>query len=434
MNERSVWRENTAKPYFETLSGDCKTDVLIIGGGLCGILTAHYLNRHGVDCVVCEAGEICGGVTQNTTAKVSIQHGLIYDKLLCRHGKNIAQGYLLAQQEALEEYRRLSQSYFCDFEERDSYFYSRTDRRALEEEVSAIRALGAEAELVQNLSLPLSTVGAACIRNQAQIHPLKLLYALARPLRIYENTRILELTSHGAKCERGRIFAKKTVVATHFPFMDKHGMYFLKLYQHRSYVLGLENVPAVRGMYVDASLDGLSFREYDGLLLLGGGAHRTGKKGGGWRVLEQFAARHYPNSRAVYRWATQDCMTLDGIPYIGRYSKNTANLLVATGFNKWGLTNSMVAARLLCDRILGRNNPYAEVFDPSRSILHPQLAVNAFSSMIGLITPTVPRCPHLGCALKYNRQEHSWDCPCHGSRFGEDGHLIDNPANRNLKR
>ena len=187
-------------------------------------------------------------------------------------------------------------------------------------------------------------------------------------------------------------------------------------------------------MYVDESDTGLSFRGYGDLLLLGGGGHRTGKRGGCWQELEAFARKYYKNADIVGKWATQDCMTLDGVPYIGQYSKNTPNLYVATGFNKWGMTNSMVSANILCDLICDNTNPCAEVFSPSRTVPRPPVAVNAIESTLGLITPTAPRCPHLGCALKYNREEHSWDCPCHGSRFTEDGALIDNPATDDKKK
>ena len=193
-------------------------------------------------------------------------------------------------------------------------------------------------------------------------------------------------------------------------------------------MLALENAPELKGIYVDEAEMGLSFRRCGEWLLLGGGSHRTGKKGGGWRELEAFARRYYPDAREVCRWATQDCMTLDGIPYIGSYAKHTPHLYVATGFNKWGMTSAMVAADLLADRVLGKANPFEKVFSPNRTILRPQLAVNAAESIVGLLTPTVPRCPHLGCALKYNPQEHTWDCPCHGSRFAEDGKLLNNPA------
>ncbi len=253
-------------------------------------------------------------------------------------------------------------------------------------------------------------------------------YTIAKDLPIYEHTKVVELMPHKANTNHGEITYKKMIIATHFPMLNKHGLYYLKLYQHRSYVLALKNAKKVEGMYVDESDTGLSFRSYGDLLLLGGGGHRTGKQGGCWQELEDFARKYYKNAEIVGKWATQDCMTLDDIPYIGQYSKPTPDVFVATGFNKWGMTNAMVAADILCDLVQGKPNPYADVFDPSRTVLHPQLAVNAFESAIGLLTPTAPRCPHLGCALKYNKAEHTWDCPCHGSRFTEDGELIDNPA------
>ena len=170
------------------------------------------------------------------------------------------------------------------------------------------------------------------------------------------------------------------------------------------------------------------------MLLLGGGGHRTGKNGGNWSVLEQFAAKYLPDSHEVCRWATQDCMTLDGIPYIGQYSKRTPDFYVATGFNKWGMTSSMAAAKILTDMVMGKNTPYAEVFSPSRSILHPQLLINAYEAMVNLLTISDKCCPHMGCALKWNPQEQSWDCPCHGSRFTHQGKLIDNPSTGDLNR
>jgi len=238
----------------------------------------------------------------------------------------------------------------------------------------------------------------------------------------------LELTPNGAVTNRGKIKAKRIIVATHFPFINKHGGYFLKMFQERSYVLAVKNAANVKGIYIDESKKGLSFRNFEDLLLIGGSNHRTGKKNKGWNELSAFAKRYYPNYNEAARWATQDCITLDSVPYIGLYSQDTKNMYVATGFNKWGMTSSMVAAQMLKDMITDKKSPYTEVFAPDRSIFHPQLAINVTESIIGLLTPTAPRCPHLGCALKYNPAEHSWDCSCHGSRFEKDGRLINNPA------
>ena len=424
----SIWLKTAQKPQFDVLNGNKNVDVLIIGGGIAGILCAYKLKNAGVDCMLVEADEICGGITKNTTAKITLGHGLIYDKMIKRFGENKARLYAEAQSKAIKEYARLCKNIECDFETRDNYVYSLNDRKKIEKEVAALNHIGVKAEFSDAKDLPFSVAGAVRIKEQAQFHPLKFLYEIAKELPIYEHTKIVELVPHKAKTNHGEITYKKLIIATHFPMLNKHGLYPLKLYQHRSYVIALKGAQNVSGMYVDESNTGLSFRSYGDLLLLGGGGHRTGKKGGCWQELEDFARKHYKNTEIVGKWATQDCMTLDDIPYIGQYSKSTSDVFVATGFNKWGMTNAMVAAELLCDLVQGKVNPYAAVFDPSRTVMRPQLAVNAFESTVGILTPTAPRCPHLGCALKYNRAEHTWDCPCHGSRFTVDGQLIDNPA------
>ncbi len=424
----SIWTQTAQLPDFAPLRSDLNTDVLVIGGGLAGVLCAYKLSRAGVDCALVEADRIGGGNTKNTTAKITSQHGLIYDKLIREFGVERSRLYLEANQKALEEYRVLCQGMDCGFEEEEAFVYSLDKRWKLERELRALDRLGFSAELVEQIPLPLPVAGAVKFPRQAQFHPLKFLAAISKDLRIFEHTKVLELAPGKAVTNGGTVSADRIIVATHFPLLNKHGGYFLKLYQHRSYVLALDNAPDVHGMYLDEDEKGLSFRNCGGLLLLGGGSHRTGKQGGNWRELERFAGRHYPDAREKARWAAQDCMTLDGVPYIGPYSRGSSRLYVATGFNKWGMTSSMAAADVLTDLVLGRKNPYTELFSPSRTVLRLQLAANALESALGLLTPTAPRCPHMGCALKYNAAEHSWDCPCHGSRFGEDGSLIDNPA------
>ena len=238
---------------------------------------------------------------------------------------------------------------------------------------------------------------------------------------------------NGYLTAKGSITAQRTVVATHFPIWNKIGLFPLKLYQDRSYVLGLKNAGRIPGMYLGMDAERLSFRMEDELLLLGGGSGRTGSKGGGWETLERSARAYFPKADIRYRWAAQDCMSLDGMPYVGQYSPKHAGLYVVTGFNKWGMTGSMTAAMVLGDLLQGKENGLAELYAPSRRILRPQLGVNLASSVWNLLRPAQPRCPHLGCALKWNSQEKSWDCPCHGSRFSGDGKLLDNPATGDLK-
>ncbi len=429
----SVWSDSVKLPTFEPLKKDIRTDVLIIGGGIAGILCAYLLEQSGVNYVLVEADEICSGITKNTTAKITSQHGMIYHKLLKRFGVEKTRMYLEANEAARKEYRKLCKEMDCEFEMRSSFVYSLDKPQKVKQELEALRQIGYHAAYTDVLPLPFSIAGAVKFPNQAQFDPLQFLAKIAEGLTIYEHTKVRELAPNTAITERGKITASKIIVATHFPFLNKHGSYFLKMYQHRSYVLALEGAPNVNGMYVDEADKGLSFRNYKNLLLLGGGSHRTGKKGGNWAELAAFAKKYYPDSKERYHWATQDCMTLDEVPYIGQYSKHTPNLYVATGFNKWGMTSAMASAMILRDMILEKENPYAPVFSPSRTILRPQLAVNALESTVNLLTPTTRRCPHLGCALKWNPQERSWDCPCHGSRFTKEGEVIDNPATDDLK-
>lgn len=430
---KSVWQANSNLPKFPQLKNDVKTDVLIIGGGIAGILTAYYLHQQGVKYILVEKGRICGCTTQNTTAKITFQHNLIYQKILKSYGLETAQKYLQGNKLAFEKYAEICKNIDCDYEIKDNFVYSINNRDKLENEINALNKIGYKAELCESNILPFETVGAVKFSEQAQFNPLKFISFISQDLNIFQNTFVREMIENTVVTDNAKICADKVIVTTHFPFINKHGSYFLKLYQHRSYVIALENAPNVQGMYVDENRKGFSFRNYQNLLFVGGGSHRTGKNGGNWNELRSLAKRYYPNFNEKYFWATQDCMSLDGIPYIGQYSKRTPNLYTASGFNKWGMTSAMLSAIILSDIVTGKRNEFADIFNPSRSILKPQLFINTFEATKNLLTISGKRCPHLGCALKWNSAEHSWDCPCHGSRFSEDGKLLDNPANGNLK-
>lgn len=431
---KSIWQATTKLPLFSQLKNDIHTDVLIIGGGISGILTAYFLHQNGIKYVLVEKDRICSGTTKNTTAKITYQHSLIYHKVLKSSGVEIAQMYLEANKVAFEKYRELCSKIDCDYEIKDNFVYSIDNRQKLEDEINALYKIGYKAEYRENISIPIKTVGAVMFPNQAQFNPLKFISAIAKGLNIYENTFVREMEGNTAITDFGKIFADKVITATHFPFVNKHGSYFLKLYQHRSYVIALENAHNPNGMFVDENRKGLSFRNSGNLLLIGGGGHRTGKKGGNWEELRSFAKNVYPDSIEKFSWAAQDCMSLDTVPYIGQYSKNTHNFYVETGFNKWGMTSAMASAMIISDIIIGKKNEYAGIFNPSRSILKPQLIINGFEAVKNLLTISEKRCPHLGCALKWNSAEHSWDCACHGSRFDKKGKVLDNPANGDLQQ
>lgn len=430
--QNRLW-ENTEKlPEFNSLNGDVKTDVLIIGGGAAGILCGYFLQQKGADYIIAEGNRILSGATGGTTAKITSQHGLIYRKIVKKYGYDAAKLYLEANQGAINDYRKLSEKFPCDFEEKPSYVYLRDSREKIDSEAHILRMLDFHADIFTKTELPFKVAGAIKFPDQAQFNPAMMFSHMAKKLNIFENTFVKELSPNKAVTDKGNISFKKLIVSTHFPILNKHGAYFLKMYQYRSYVIALENAADYVGMYVDGSGNGLSFRNYKNLLLLGGGGHRTGKSGGNWRELRNFAQKYYPEAIEKYNWAAQDCMTLDDIPYIGKYSSGSSGVYVASGFNKWGMSSSMAAAKILADMVAGTRNKYEKLFSPSRSIIHPQLFANAGEAVINLLS-IGKRCPHLGCALKWNVAEHSWDCPCHGSRFDEKGRLLDDPSTGGIK-
>ena len=435
---KSVWSDEVAIETRENLKDNIECDVLIIGAGMAGILIGYMLKQKGINPVIIEANTIGGGITKNTTAKISLHHNLIYDKLIKNFGLEKAKLYLNANLEALKQYENLCQDIECNFEKKDSYIYTLDDKDKIMSEVDSINALGLKAEFVKDTPLPFKIKGAAKVSNQAQFNPLKFIKEISKDLRIFEHTMAHSIDNMIVTTNSGKIKAHNIVIATHYPFINTPGYYFLRMHQERSYVLVVENGPNIDGIYIDENSNGLSFRNYNNMLFIGGCNHRTGKKitYNEFDKLREFKNKLFPNTTEKYHWANQDCMSLDSIPYIGRFSTKLPNIYVATGFNKWGMTSSMVSGMIISDLILGNNNKYASVFSPDRFYLKASslnLASNTFSTITHYIKPTTKRCAHLGCALTWNSTEKTWDCPCHGSRYTKEGKLIDNPSQKGIK-
>lgn len=448
---KSIWSENTEIPERKTLQENIRVQTAVIGAGMAGILTAYFLKKAGTDVVVIEADRIAGGQTKNTTAKITSQHGMIYDRLIRQIGREKAEGYAMANEDAIKIYERIikEEKIQCDFEKLPSYLYSAEEARKteLEREAEAARKLGIEAYFVKGeeiTELPFQTAGAVRFENQAQFHPLAFIRHLAKEIEIFENTKVLTVKKHVIATDRGNITAENIVFATHYPFLNVPGLYFLRQHQERSYVLMLEGLEKLSGMYYGIDKKGLSFRSVGNTLLLGGGAHRTGKnqekatctgEETGYSYLRKMAQKYYPDREEMAYWSAQDCMPHDGIPFIGRYSLIRPYWYVATGFHKWGMTSAMISAVIISGKICGKDNPYEKVFLPQRFFFRASvknLTADIGESIAGLskglFSKKERRCPHMGCRLEWNPQEESWDCPCHGSRFNSKGKLIDNPA------
>ena len=477
-NHASIWLRSVEIPGRAPLKRDLSADAVVIGAGMAGVLIADRLRAQGVRAVVLEARRIGSGQTMGTTAKITSQHGMIYHGLVERIGREAAQQYATAQQRAIREYAEMirDRGIDCDFQEAPAYLYSGMHAEPLRLEAEAAASLGIDAQFTRETELPFPVAGAVRFDGQARFHPLRFLRAVSEDLEIYEETPAVSVSDHEVRTPGGTVRAEHIIFATHYPFVNVPGWYFMRMHQERSYVLALHSEWQPEGMYYGVDPGGLSLRTTEGLLLLGGENHRTGEnsQGGRYETLRGRAESLFPGCREAACWSAQDCMTLDGMPYIGQYAASAPSWHVATGFGKWGMTNAMVAAMLIADTVAGHAPDWSAVFSPSRfrlSLSAQNLATDTAHAFRGIARELLtlpeatleelpkghggivdvdgrkagvykdehgechvvdPRCPHLGCQLAWNPDEKSWDCPCHGSRFAYDGSLIDNPAQEAL--
>jgi glycine/D-amino acid oxidase-like deaminating enzyme len=455
----SLWMATTAgAPEQPLLTGDVEADVCVIGAGVTGLTTALLLQRSGASVVILERDRVGSGVSGNTTAKVTALHGLIYAELQDRIGADGAATYASAQRSGLQRIEDFvaELEIDCDFRRKPAYTYAESPDHApaIEAEVEAAQSAGLDAVLASDSELPFEFSAAVCLWDQAEFHPRKYLLALADAVsaaggQLFERSPATDLswtgtptvtTTDGVKVRAGHV-----VVATLMPILDR-GLWFTRLTPKRSYALAVRTEEFVpEGMYISADEPTRSIRAAragdEELVIVGGEGHNTGEDPDTrqrYAALESFARKRLGATEVRYRWSAHDLQPADGVPYVGRYTPVSSNLLMAAGFRKWGFTNGTAAAMMLADRIAGTENPWEELFDASR--ITPVRSARGVSAeavkdirhLVGdrLRSPMghTPRCTHLGCRLAWNTAENSWDCPCHGSRFAKDGSVLQGPA------
>ena len=517
---QSLWIDPNGSPRFEPLDGSVSVDVAVVGGGIAGLTTATLCKQAGKTVAVIEADRVGEGVTGHSTAKVTAAHGLVYDELASTVGEERARGYAEANAAAVECVADLIDVHDidCSFERLDAYTYTQSadDRSAIEAEVRTAKRLGLAANFAEEVPVPVETEGGVRFPDQAQFDPMRYLQGLAADLpgegsSVFERTKATDLETgrrpvvrttttdgedggdsgddgsgdndgHGTA---GAVRAENVVVATHFPFADP-GFFFARMYPKRSYLLAARVAEAPQEMCYESGspYDYRTTRPYptgNGPgMLIGGEGHKAGQGGDTterYRRLERDARERFGAESIEYRWSTQDYVTVDGLPYVGRLSPRSENVYVATGFGAWGMTNGTAAGVILRDLICDDGNRWAATFDPYRKTVRASAKTFAeenadvgkrFTSdwASGLRSgspaslaagegdvmriegePTAVHrdrkgelhavsavCTHLNCLVRWNTAEGTWDCPCHGSRFGVDGDLIIGPAIEDLPR
>lgn len=389
----SLWTEDVRMPEFPALEKDIRTQVLIIGGGMTGILCAYFLQKAGVDYCLLEKDTICQGATANASAAITAQQGLIYEKTLQKLGQENAELFLNANLKAVSCYKELGKVIACDMEETDSYLYSVIDRRKLEREIQALGSLGYHAEYVEDTDLPFEVKAAIRFPAQAQFHPLKFAAGISKNLKIYEHSKVREMTEYLALTEHGSVTAEKVIIATHFPFINMRGFYGLKLRPYQTYQLAAQNKKRLQGIYFEADNLGLGIQNFQEYLILGEAGDRTGiRKASRDKIrrnsrdmLNEIAKEYFPGSVEQYGLETWDYRSLDKRPYIGQYSRSTPDLYVAAGFGKGGMTGPMLSAMILSDLVLEKENEYKKIFSPLRNPITPGLFANIGYALTGAL-------------------------------------------------
>jgi glycine/D-amino acid oxidase-like deaminating enzyme/nitrite reductase/ring-hydroxylating ferredoxin subunit len=491
----SYWIDSTPETTYPQLDEDITVDVAVVGGGLVGITTAWLLKKEGLRVAVLEADRICQGTTAHSTAKITSQHGLIYDTIKKQFGIELARQYADANENAVLTMAEVIKEYNidCDFKWQPAYMYTQQDNyvQKIENEARVASELGIDAYYLNKIPLPFDIKAAVRFDGQAQFHPRKYVLEIAKMIpgdgcQIYENTRAIDIeegTPHAVITKRGKkVTASKVVLASHFPFYDGMGLYFARMYPERSYILGVKMADKFPdGMYITAENPGRSLRSQrykdEEMVLVAGEHHKTAhgepNMMNHYKYLRDFAVETFNVVNFPYRWSTQDYYTVDKIPYIGHLRSDKPNIYVATGFRKWGISTSTVSAMLIRDLIVHGESPWQDVFNPQRGMTLKSVGqliatnadvaanlvtgklsippsdvkvekgegkiveingqkVGAYRDEQGTLHVVDTTCTHLGCELKWNNAEKTWDCPCHGSRFTYEGDIVEGPAHMPL--
>jgi glycine/D-amino acid oxidase-like deaminating enzyme/nitrite reductase/ring-hydroxylating ferredoxin subunit len=486
---QSLWLAALPTTTYPPPSDERAFDVLVLGGGITGLSTALLLKRGGARVAVVEATRVGSGVSGNNTGKVTALQSTVLSGITSTRGAAVADEYATRSLAAVEQVAELAADtgMDCDLRRRTAFTVAVQDRDLcnVEREFEAARRAGLPVEMTATTDLPYPVAGAARLAEQIEFHPVKYVAGLAAAVdgdgsRVFEDTRALDVTVGNpvqVTTTHGMLSGERMVVATHYPVWDR-GLYFARMEASRSYTVAarLRGEPA-RGMSITTGRETWSYRSAGDLMIVLGQSHSTGARGvdhSRYTAVEQHLREHWDVEQVTYRWSAQDPIPYDHTPMIGTYTPRSSRMYVAAGFSKWGLSGGTMAAMILAEQLSGE--PGTDTFSPHRVSPRglPQLArLNAkvgvdlvgdrllpghitsaaelapgsagvlrsgsertgvYRDADGGLHAVSMRCTHLGCLVRFNGAETSWDCPCHGSRFDVDGAVLEGPAVEPLPR
>jgi len=431
-------------------------DHVVVGAGITGLTTGLLLARAGTRVAVIEARERGAVTTGRSSAKISVLQGTKLSRMRRHHSQRLVSAYVEGNREAQAWLLRFCDDHGVPVERRPAVTYAATaeDEEAARAEHEVAAASGLPVRWQQRFDVPVPHVGGTVLDDQAQLDPMDLVETLTQQLRahgglLHEGRRVVSVSRDGREVELDdgrRLRASRVVLATGTPILDR-GLVFAKVEAQRSYVVAFSGVRPPHEMLLSAGSPSRSLRSVErgegSLLMVGGAGHTVGRARSEREHLDslrQWTAECYPEAVETHAWSAQDYGAPDGVPYVGPLPRGRGRVLVATGFDKWGLTNGVAAALSLTAEILGDGPPTWQkplrhrITGPGEALrlaeLNARVGLAACRALPGI--GRRPLCTHLGGVLRRNDAEGTWDCPLHGSRFADDGSVLEGPATQPL--
>lgn len=488
----SIWMKDYIDKNLPKVTKNINTPILIIGGGITGLMCAYNLMKKNINFILVDSKKLASKVSAYTTAQISIAHDSLYDDIMTKHNDKKAIAYLKSQMEGLDIIKEIikTEKIDCDSKEESTILHANLNEniKVLKRQFKLIKKYNDNCELLPSNKNSIDFKKGIEFKNQLIINPVKYMMSIIdilieKNIALYEKSLVTKIRKKDMNYEivindKHIITAKKIIMACHYPFLNPDNLYFAKIYQSKSYAIAFETKLKLKANYVSLDQPYYYVRTYDdSTLIIGGSDHFTGINNDINQCYQTLINKIYQfdkGAKIKYKWVTEDCMSIDSLPFVGHYSNRNPNILIATGFQKWGFTNSHIAAKNITNILI--NKEYDLLYKPKRWTFVKDIKSTfrmVSHSINGLIVSKLfvkkyeidkikigsgkvmkyknlnvlvyrekenkyvflkNKCTHMGCSLIWNDVDKVWESKCHGSIFDQYGRVIYGPALKNLER